>query len=161
MVENVIRLERVIAASPQQVYRAWLEPELVRQWMAPGHFETVKAEIDERPGGHYRIWQVSGGASVGGFESRILELDPSRRIVWQWGFVGPQRSEGPVYDSVLTVTLRETPEGTTVLTLVHERLDDLVAAMPEVGEKVSAGWDNILGKLAVLVESATPVVTDE
>ena len=31
-----VRLERVIPAPPHEVYRAWLDPALLRQWMAPG-----------------------------------------------------------------------------------------------------------------------------
>ena len=100
-----VRLERVIPAPPHQVYRAWLEPELLRQWMAPGDFELSRAEVDERVGGHYRIWHAAGGTEAGGFEAELLELVPDQRIAWRWGFAGPQRRNGPVYDSQLTVTL--------------------------------------------------------
>ncbi len=32
----VVRLQRHIPAPPSEVYRAWLEPALLQQWMAPG-----------------------------------------------------------------------------------------------------------------------------
>ncbi|HWG12626.1 MAG TPA: SRPBCC domain-containing protein, partial [Streptosporangiaceae bacterium] len=70
------------------------------------------------------------------------------RIVWRWGFVGPERRNGPVYDSRLTVTLRAAPDGGTDLTLVHEQLDALAAAMPEAAQQVGAGWEYVLAKLA-------------
>ena len=143
-----VRVERTIPATPHQVYRAWLEPELLRRWMAPGGLEVTRAEVDGRPGGHFRIWQADGGAEMGGFECDLLELVPDRRIVFRWGFVGPDRARRPSYDSLLTVTLREAPDGGTVLTLVHERLDALAAAMPQVAENVGPGWISALGKLA-------------
>jgi hypothetical protein len=53
-----------------------------------------------------------------------------------------------VYDSLLTITLREAPGDATALTLVHERLDELAAAMPHVAENVGLGWELVLAKLA-------------
>lgn len=143
-----IRLERVLPAPAHRLYRAWLDPGLIRRWLAPGSYEVTRAEVDERPGGSYRVWQADAGASVGGFECEILELVPDQRIVWRWGFAGPQRTDGPVYDSLLTVTLAGRPDGTTALTLLHQRLGDLAAALPQVADMVRAGWDNVLGKLA-------------
>jgi uncharacterized protein YndB with AHSA1/START domain len=151
--QPVVRIERTLSASPLQVYRAWLSPELIRRWMAPG-YEVTRAEVDERVGGRYRVWQADAGVPVGGFEAEILELAPAERIAWRWGFAGPDRENGPVYDSRLTVTLREAAGGGTVLTLVHERLDDLAAALPRVAEQVGAGWGGVLTKLAAVLAGA-------
>ena len=79
----------------------------------------------------------------------------AKRIAWRWGFAGPERETGPVYDSLLTVTLRDAPGGGTVLTLVHERLDDLAAALPQVAEMVGPGWGDVLAKLAVILNGAS------
>jgi uncharacterized protein YndB with AHSA1/START domain len=154
----VVRLERTIPAPPDQVYRAWLDPGLLTRWMAPGDYAITRAEVDERVGGHYRIWHTDAGSDVGGFDGELTELIPGQRIVFRWGFVGPDRRRGPAFDSILTITLREAPGGATLLTLLHERLDDLAAAMPEVAANVGSGWDNVLGKLAdmLAVRTATP-----
>jgi len=151
----VVRLERTIPAPPEQVYRAWLDPGLLSQWMAPGPYAVSRAEVDERPGGHYRIWHDAGGSQAGGFDCELAELVPGQRIVFRWGFAGPERRDGPVFDSLLTVTFREGPGGATVLTLVHERLDDLAAALPDVAANVAPGWDDVLGKLADVLTSGT------
>jgi uncharacterized protein YndB with AHSA1/START domain len=143
-----VRLERPIAAPPHKVYRAWLDPGLLRRWMAPGSYEVADAEVDERVGGQYRIWQADAGSGVGGFDAVILELVPDQRIVWQWRFMGPAGPGGPAYDSRLTVDLHETPAGTTALTLVHERLGELAAALPGVAGNVGPGWADVLAKLA-------------
>jgi uncharacterized protein YndB with AHSA1/START domain len=145
-----VRRERVLSASPAAVYRAWLEPDLLRRWLAPGGMEVARAEVDARVGGRYRVWQSSAGRPVGGFDAELLELVPHERIVFRWGFVGPDREAGPVFDSLLTVTLRGTADGGTRLVLAHERLDALAAAMPMVAEQVGGGWDEVLDRLAVL-----------
>ena len=142
----VIRIERTIAAPRREVYRAWLDPELVAEWMAPG-LEVTRVEIDERVGGHYRVWH----GEAGGFDGEILELVPDQRIACRWGFVGPDRLHGPVFDSLLTLSFEDAAHGTR-LTLVHERLDALAAAMPEVARKVEMGWEMVLRQLALAIE---------
>lgn len=143
----IVKLQRTIPAPPHEVFRAWLESALLRQWMAPG-LDVKRAEVDARVGGHLRIWHVDGGSDVGGFEAEIVELVPNERIVFRWGFVGPERAVGPVYDSRLTITLELAKGDATTLTLLHERLDDLAAAMPRVAEGVEHGWALVLEKLA-------------
>jgi uncharacterized protein YndB with AHSA1/START domain len=145
---TAVRLQRTISAPPERVYRAWLDPELLSRWMAPGSLTVTRAEVDERVGGRYRIWQSGPEGQSGGFEAELLELVPAERIVLRWGFVGPDRLAGPTFDSLLTVTLREAPGGATELTLVHERLDALRDALPEVADKVGVGWELALDKLA-------------
>lgn len=147
----VVRLQRTVPAPPHEVYRAWLEPALLRQWMAPG-LDVKRVEVDARAGGRFRIWHANAGTDVGGFECEIVELVPDQRLVFRWGFVGPERSAGPVYDSLLTITLQAAKGNATTLTLVHERLDDLAAAMPDGAEKVEHGWELVLEKLALLLE---------
>ena len=47
-------LTRLIDAPRDAVYRAWTEPELLKQWFAPKPFTTPVAELDVRPGGSNR-----------------------------------------------------------------------------------------------------------
>jgi uncharacterized protein YndB with AHSA1/START domain len=44
-------LSRLIAAPRAKLYRAWTEPELLKQWYAPLPYTTPVAELDVRPGG--------------------------------------------------------------------------------------------------------------
>jgi uncharacterized protein YndB with AHSA1/START domain len=149
---TAVRLQRTISAPPDQVYRAWLDPDVMRRWLAPGGLEVTRAEVDEHVGGRYRVWHAGSEGEVGGFECELLELVPNERIVWRWGFAGPDRLAGPTYDSLLTVTFAQAPGGATELTLVHERLADLRAALPDVADAVGPGWDMALDKLAALAE---------
>jgi len=145
-----VTLQRTIPAPPREVYRAWLEPELLRRWMAPGGLEVKRAEVDARVGGHLRIWHADAGSDVGGFDCEIVELVPNQRLVFRWGFVGPDRT-GPVYDSRLTIMLEAAPGHATALTLVHERLDALAAALPDVAKNVELGWNLALDNLILAV----------
>lgn len=153
---TVIRLERTIPAPPHRVYQAWLDPRQLARWMAPGTLTVTRAEVDERPGGRYQIWQAESGTAAGGFDCELAELVPDQRIVFRWGFVGPERRDGPAFDSLLTITLREAPGGATLLTLLHERLGDLAAAMPQVAANVGPGWGAVLDKLTGLLAARQP-----
>jgi len=146
-----ITLHRVIPATPHEVYRAWLEPNLLQRWLAPGDLLVTRIEVDERVGGKFRVWQGTNDGDAGGFECEFLELVPDTRIAFRWGFVGPERLDGPVFDSVLSITLAEALDDTTFLTLVHEHLDALHDVLPQVAENVGAGWEMVLDKLATVV----------
>lgn len=44
-------LTRLIDAPREKVFRAWTDPELLKQWFAPRPYTTPMAELDVRPGG--------------------------------------------------------------------------------------------------------------
>lgn len=134
-----VRRERTISAPPAAVYRAWLDPDILRRWLAPGDLELARAEVDERVGGRFRIWQSQAGTPVGGFEAELLELVPGERIVFRWGFVGPARQDGPSFDSLLTVTLQPVPEGTRLVLGLHRRRDQGVSSRRRPRPRLAAG----------------------
>ena len=146
-----VRIERTISAPPHVAFRAWLEPELLRLWLAPGAMKVSRVEVDERVGGRFRIWQSNCGQNAGGFECELAELVPDQRIVFHWGFVGPNRTAGPSFDSLLTITFRDAPGDATALTLMHQKLDDLERAMPHVAKNVEIGWNLVFVRLAALL----------
>jgi hypothetical protein len=55
----------------------------------------------------------------------------------------------------LTITLHPARGGATRLTLIHERLEDLSAAMPHIADNVQVGWQFVLDKLAVTLASTS------
>jgi uncharacterized protein YndB with AHSA1/START domain len=74
-------LTRVINAPREKVYRAWTEPELLKQWFAPAPWTTPVAETDVRPGGSNLI--VMRGPDGTEFPNRgvYLEVVPHERLV--------------------------------------------------------------------------------
>src|ERR671916_3243932 len=148
-----VHVRRTIAAAPERVYRAWLDPELIGKWFAPAGFTVRKAEVDERVGGRLSIWHADGeGNDVGGSESEIVELVPGERIVLNWQFVGPDRTTERSIATRLSVTFTATPDGTQ-LDLTHEgldRLDGLGDRYPRIAEHVGPGWESALDTLAAI-----------
>ena len=52
----VVRLRRTLFATPDRVFRAWLDPDLLTTWIAPSGFLATRVEVDERAGGRWRVW---------------------------------------------------------------------------------------------------------
>jgi uncharacterized protein YndB with AHSA1/START domain len=52
---NTVRLHRVLRASPERVYRAFLEPDALSKWLPPHGFTGKVQHMDARPGGGYRM----------------------------------------------------------------------------------------------------------
>ena len=46
-----LTLERVIDAPREKVFKAWTDPELMKQWFAPKPYTTPRVENDVRAGG--------------------------------------------------------------------------------------------------------------
>jgi len=51
-VQNELVLTRLIDAPPENLFRCWTEPQLIKQWFAPRPYTTPIAEVELRVGGH-------------------------------------------------------------------------------------------------------------
>jgi uncharacterized protein YndB with AHSA1/START domain len=74
-------LERVLDAPREKVYRAWTEPELLKQWFAPLPYTTPAAEMDVRPGGGNRIVMRGPDGNEMEMFGVYLEVIPNEKIV--------------------------------------------------------------------------------
>jgi uncharacterized protein YndB with AHSA1/START domain len=74
-------LTRIINAPPAAVYRAWTEPELLKQWFTPRPWTTLHAELDVRPGGANLIVMRSPEGEEFPNRGVYLEVVPNARLV--------------------------------------------------------------------------------
>ena len=74
-------LTRILEAPPADVFRAWTDPELLKQWFAPLPWTTPHAELDVRPGGSSLV--VMRGPDGNEFPNRgvYLEVVKNERLV--------------------------------------------------------------------------------
>ena len=144
-------VRRVLSAPPPAVFAAWHDADLLQHWLVPHALRATRAEAYGRIGGRFRMWYADGDADVGGVEARFLAFDEPRRLVLRWGFCGPARIAGPVYDSLLSVRFRSDGYDGTHLTLAHEALDQLRAARPELAENVARDGVGSLERLGEIL----------
>ena len=132
-----LTLTRRLSAAPEKVYAAWADAERLVQWFGPAAVDagSVKADIDLRVGGRYRISFNAKGTynEVGGVYREVV---PNRRLVFTWAW-----HSTPERESLVTISIK--PEGNgTLLTFLHEQFADETAR-----DNHERGWTELLGKL--------------
>jgi len=78
----VIIVERRFAASPERVFQAHIDPELIKQWMlGPDGWTMPVCVSDARPGGKLRYEWTNGAGQGFYLTGEFVEIDPPRRLV--------------------------------------------------------------------------------
>ena len=106
--DREIRVERIFAAPRDRVWRAYTEPELLKQWWGRGNPLTVERWELER-GGHWRFIE-HGPEGAHGFEGRFREVSPRDRIAMTFEWDGM-----PGYTILDTATFEDLGERTRVV----------------------------------------------
>lgn len=141
---TVLRLERVIDATIEQVFDAWATPEELMGWFGPDGCVVTGVETELVVGGRYSIsMTVPGGGEVYHF-GEYLEIEPPSRLVFTW-VLSDQPCEGAAGQRAATqVSIILTAVGSkTGLTLLHERLPDSGSV---AGHR--KGWSGSLERLS-------------
>jgi uncharacterized protein YndB with AHSA1/START domain len=140
---STVRLHRVLSASPEKVYRAFVEPDAMSKWLPPNGFVATVHQMDPRVGGLHRMSfrNFTTGLSHS-FGGTYLELSPGERLRYTDRFEDP-RMPGEMQ---VTVTLKKVSVGTEI-SIVQEGLPDAIPV-----EACYLGWQESLRNLARLVE---------
>jgi uncharacterized protein YndB with AHSA1/START domain len=148
LADRELVLTRLIDASREKLYRAWTEPELLKQWFAPSPWTTPKAELDVRPGGANLI--VMRGPDGNEFPNRgvYLEVVPNQRLVFTDAFT---QAWEPSQKPFMTVILTFEDEGGK--TRYTARARHWTIADREAHENMGfhKGWGLCTDQLAALV----------
>lgn len=147
MSTGTVRLHRVLRATPERVYRAFLDPDAMVKWLPPHGFTAKIHALDARVGGSYKssFTNFSTGKSHH-FGGTFLELVPGERLRYTDAFDDPALPG----EMVTTVTLKSVLVGCE-LTIVQ---DGIPAMIPL--EACYLGWQESLFLLAKLVEAEIP-----
>ena len=140
---NTVRLHRVIAATPEKVYRAFLDPDAKARWLPPNGFTGKVHHMEPHVGGRYKMsfTNFTTGQSHG-FGGEFVELVQGERLRYTDRFDDPNLP-GTIH---VTVTLKAVSVGTE-MHIVQEGLPDVIPL-----EACYLGWQESLLNLARLVE---------
>lgn len=137
---NSVQVSRQLPASQSDVFAAWTDAEIMKEWMDVTPGPALSVELDVRVGGQIRI-VMGQNEAVAVITGEFVEIDPPSRLVFTWRSHATNEQ-----DSLVTVEL--TPDGpdATKLTLTHEQLPS-----KESAEGHKAGWiaigENLAGQL--------------
>jgi uncharacterized protein YndB with AHSA1/START domain len=144
---NTIQLHRVLRATPERVYRAFLGADAIAKWLPPNGFTGKVHQLDAKVGGSYKMsftnFTTGKSHSFGG---NYLELTPHERIRYTDKFDDPNLPG----EMQTTITLKQVFCGTE-LNITQEGVP---AAIP--AEACYLGWQESLTLLANLVEAEIP-----
>lgn len=130
-----LEVTKIIAAPQAVVFAAWIDPEIVRKWFAPGNMVVADAKFDARQGGSYSITMKGAEQIVTAF-GEFQEVTPVRRLVFTWGWQGD-----PAEPTLVTVNLTQVSKGTEIH-LRHERF-----ATEAARQMHADGWNGCLANL--------------
>src|SRR6202035_5339956 len=119
---NAIRLHRVLRATPERIYRAFLDADALAKWLPPNGFTGKVHHQDAKVGGTYKMsftnFTTGSSHSFGG---EYRELVPQQRLRYTDRFDDPNLP-GEIQ---VTVTLKKVSVGTE-LNIVQEGLPDAI-----------------------------------
>jgi uncharacterized protein YndB with AHSA1/START domain len=151
----VVQVKRTFHASRDRVFEAWLDPELLRQWLTGPSGSSPHAEVDPRVGGEFRIAMTSGvgklfsllpgQTGVAVMVGRYLEITPPERLMFTVGWEDFPTVHVPAESTTVTVDFHERNGGTEVV-LTHERNPSR-----RIGAFHRYGWKGSLHKLEELL----------
>ncbi|MET0743143.1 MAG: SRPBCC family protein [Microvirga sp.] len=96
-------LTRLIDAPRETLYRAWTDPDLLKQWFAPLPWTTTRAELDLRPGGGNLIVMRSPEGEEFPNRGIYLEVVENERIVFTDAYTSAwEPSAKPFMTAIIT-----------------------------------------------------------
>jgi uncharacterized protein YndB with AHSA1/START domain len=149
MPANTVRLHRVLRATPERVYRAFLDAGAMSKWLPPYGFTCKVHHMEAKVGGTFKMSFTNFGTGHGhSFGGEYRELIPNQRIRYSDKFDDPNMQG----EMDTTVTLTPVSCGTD-LTVVQTGIPAVIPV-----EMCYLGWQESLAQLAKLVE---PVIPDQ
>jgi uncharacterized protein YndB with AHSA1/START domain len=144
--DTTLRIVRVFKAKPDLVFKAFTDPEQMRNWFCPDGFRFTEIRVDSKTGlGTYFEMLDEGAGHRYVFELVYTTIDRPNKIVWTsiWrdGFAESGRK------TKATIEFRPVPGGTEV-TLTHEGFVDKANR-----DDHAQGWGGGLDKLARMLAS--------
>ncbi len=136
--ERILRIERILTATPEAVFDAWTKPDLLVQWWGPEGFTATIDAMDLRVGGRWRTTMRSPEGSEHIVAGVYRTIDRPSRLVMTWAWDEDGR---PGHETEVDVSLEPTEGGTRL------RLQQQEFATVESHDTHNGGWTSSLNKL--------------
>lgn len=138
-----LSITRTYPVAPEKVWRAWTEPQVLKQWFGPSSPSTLcVAEIDLRVGGRYRLAFSAPDGEVHDVSGVYQEVDPNKRLVFTFAW-----KSTPDRVSQVAIALTPNEEGTE-FKFVHDRFFNEKARDNHAG-----GWPLFFDNLGNMLRS--------
>ena len=141
--ELTLVLSRRYAASREEVFDAWINPDVLRRWWAAAPtWQTPLAEVDAREGGTYRLSMQTDAGEIHTVSGEFTEVRPPERLTYTWAWEeGPDAAMAGSERTLVVVDFAEYAGGTLV-TLTHSGFSN-----EDIRGMHVQGWEAVLANL--------------
>ena len=135
-----LHVQRLVPATPQEVFDAWTTPSELAKWWAPPGGRCVSASVDLCLGGIYTIINELPGGVIVTIRGEYLTIEPYALLRFTWTTARSQSATETV-----TVTF-EADGNDTKVAVAHSRIPS-----QQVAEEHKTGWEACLEGLVRLL----------
>lgn len=145
-----LRIEKVMKARAETIWRCWEEPELFKQWFTPPTVEVLEVENVLKPGGRSYVKMGLPDGSEIPLEGCFLYVDRPRCLVYGDAMTAGFRPAAEPFMTTIVETVEENGGTLYRATVLHV---DTAARKKHEDMGFHEGWGTTFAQLANLVES--------
>lgn len=147
MPTNTVRLHRVLRASPDRIYRAFLDADAMAKWLPPYGFTCKVHHLDAKVGGTFKMSFTNFTSGKGhSFGGTYLELVPNERLRYTDRF-----DDANLPGEMVTTVVLKTVMCGAEINVEQTGIPEMIPT-----EMCYLGWQESLAQLATLVEPVIP-----
>ena len=145
-----LKIERIIDASPEKVFKAYTDPAILAQWFAPKPWKIVDPVVEPRPGGRFNFTMHGPDGEVFPNSGVFLDVIPNRRIITTDAFTPEWKPAGQPF-MVAQVDMEPTADGKTKYTATARHWnEDTMKQHEQMG--FHEGWGQVADQLIELLK---------
>ncbi|MGY4827649.1 SRPBCC family protein [Sphaerotilaceae bacterium SBD11-9] len=143
-------ISRLVRAPRATLWRAWTEPELLKEWWCPRPWTTEVRAFDLRAGGGFYTFMRGPDGGTSDNPGCFLEVVPHSRIVFSSCLIADWRPATPWMPFTAVITLADEGEGTRYVATVMHPDKGTRDKHEEMG--FFDGWGTCIGQLETLAQ---------
>lgn len=136
--DRIVKIERRIAASPEDVFDAWITPAVLAKWWGPEGVTLGDCDLDVREGGKWRTVMCLSDGSEHVVTGVYRTIERPNRLVMSFAW---EEDGVPGHETEVALTFAPAGDG-TLLTLVHAGFETA-----ERRDQHDGGWSSSLNDL--------------
>lgn len=130
-----LEVTRTVNAPIEKVFKAFIDPEEMKQWYVHRGLTIPEAETEVKIGGKYTVTMVEPNNEVHTAIGKFKEIDEPHKLVYSWNWKEYKMD----VDSEITVLFEKIEDSKTKITLIH----DFLPSEQSVKDH-SEGWTMIM-----------------